>query len=105
MSTTPMLKNGGSGQNSSGQAGKGGFLLSCRYVTEVVTNYLEGKMSFWDRFRFQLHLGMCAGCRRYLNQIRLTAAATGRLADDPVPADVEKELLERFRSWKKKPQP
>jgi predicted anti-sigma-YlaC factor YlaD len=85
-----------------GRLDKGGFLLSCRYVTEVVTEYLEGKMSFRDRIRFQMHLGMCAGCRRYLNQIRLTAAATGRLAGKPVPPDVEKELLERFRNWKKK---
>ncbi len=76
-------------------------MLSCREVTETVTDYLDGRMRLWDRLRFQFHLGLCKGCRTYLDQIRTTVKMTGRLPEAPVPPDVEKALIERFRDWKR----
>lgn len=69
-------------------------------MTEIVTDYLEGRMTLGTRMRFHMHLGMCKHCRAYLRQMRLTVATLGRLPDEPMPADVKDELLRRFRGWK-----
>jgi predicted anti-sigma-YlaC factor YlaD len=79
-------------------------MLSCRDVTEIVTEYLEGRLSLADRMRLQMHLGMCRHCRAYLRQMRQTIALVGSLSKDEVeakmPEDVREELLRRFRAMK-----
>jgi len=74
-------------------------MITCQQITSLVTAYLEGHLSPWNRLRFQLHLGICRHCRRYLRQMRTTIATLGRLPPDPVPQPVMDELLARFRSW------
>ncbi len=76
-------------------------MLSCKQLTELVTDYLEGKMSFGDRLRFQMHLGMCKHCRAYLRQMKLTIETLGTLPVDPIPEGVRDALLQRFHSWKR----
>ena len=75
--------------------------LTCKQVTEAVTDYLEGSLSLFDRFRFHMHLGMCFACRNYLRQMKRTIQTLGRLPSDPIPPKVRDELIERFRNWKK----
>jgi len=75
-------------------------MLTCKQLTELVTEYLEGRMSLADRIRFQLHIGMCRHCRAYLRQMRQTIRTLGKLPDEPVPPEVLEDLLRRFRSWK-----
>lgn len=77
-----------------------GSMLVCRDVTELVTDYVEGRMRFWDRLRFQLHIGMCRHCREYVRQMRTTQRVTGELPAEPPSPEVEAELLRRFASWK-----
>jgi anti-sigma factor RsiW len=74
--------------------------MTCRQVVELMTGYLEGTLSVAERARFEEHIAGCDGCRAYLAQLRTTRQVLGRLADEPVPASVEKELLEAFRSWR-----
>lgn len=79
-------------------------MLSCQQLTELVTDYLEGRLSLRQRIAFHLHLGMCSRCRAYLKQMRLTVETMGRLEPKdapPMPPDVSDELLRRFKSWKK----
>lgn len=76
-------------------------MLSCREVTELLTDFVEGRMSWWDRLRFQLHLGMCRHCREYLRQMKITQRLLGSLPPQPPPPEVEAELLRRFRDWKR----
>jgi predicted anti-sigma-YlaC factor YlaD len=76
-------------------------MLSCRQLTELVTDHLEGKLSLGDRLRFQMHLGMCKHCRAYLRQMKLTIATLGQLPADSIPDDVRTELLQRFKTWKR----
>jgi hypothetical protein len=73
-------------------------MLSCKELTEVITEYLEGGMSFSRRVSMQIHLGLCRHCRAYLRQMKATVTALGRLPDEPVPLGVKDELLARFRS-------
>ncbi len=76
-------------------------VMSCAELVEIITEYLEGAMSFRDRMRFELHLAMCPACRRYIRQMRDTVATLGELPREPIPAEVEQALLARFRDWKR----
>lgn len=78
-------------------------MLTCQQITELVTDYVEGRMGFGDRLRFQLHLGMCKHCRAYLRQMRATVAALGELpaADAAMPDEVRDELSRRFADWQR----
>lgn len=76
-------------------------MLTCRELTELVTEYLEGRMSFMDRLRFRAHVGMCRGCRTYLDQMKQTVRTIGKLPSEDIPPEVRSQLLERFRDWKR----
>ena len=76
--------------------------MSCRQLAELITDYLEGKLGFGERLRFQLHLGICRHCRAYLSQLEETSAALGTLPVEPPPPEIEAELLRRFQGWKQR---
>ena len=76
--------------------------LSCRELVELLTEYLEGAMPPAERARVEEHLAGCRGCRAYLEQMRLTIAAVGRLSDESVAPEAEAELLRAFRGWKRR---
>ena len=75
--------------------------MSCHEITELITDYLEGKLSVRQRLRFRWHLGLCTGCSAYLRQMRLTIDAAGRLPDEGLPKAIEAELLRRFRTFER----
>ena len=54
-------------------------MLSCQQLTELVTDYTDGRLSLIQRVQFELHIGMCRHCREYLRQLRATASALGSL--------------------------
>jgi predicted anti-sigma-YlaC factor YlaD len=74
-------------------------MLTCRQMTELITDYLEGRLPWMDRARFRLHVGMCKNCREYLKQMKLSVAVLGAMPVEPVPDDVMEELLARFARW------
>ncbi len=74
--------------------------LVCRELVELVTGYLEGALSRRDRKRFERHITGCDGCTAYLDQMRRTIEATGRLTEEQVSEDARRELLAAFRDWK-----
>lgn len=74
--------------------------LSCQELVELVTEYLEGRLSRRDRRRFEKHLSACDGCSRYVEQMRLTIRALGKLDERHLTKKAEKELLDAFRNWK-----
>ncbi len=76
-------------------------MLTCKEITELVTDYVEGNLSFADRIRFRMHVAMCRNCRRYVRQLKATAAAMGKLTPPELPPELEDELLRRFESWKR----
>lgn len=75
-------------------------MISCQQLTELVTDYVEGRMSLWDRVRFRLHLAMCPVCVTYVDQLEVTVATLGRLPDVPLDSQIQGELLEAFRAWR-----
>jgi anti-sigma factor RsiW len=74
--------------------------LACREFVEVVTEYLEGTLDAVQRARFEAHLGECPYCGIYLEQMRQTIAALGRLPPESIPEAGKSELLRLFRAWK-----
>jgi len=77
-----------------------GPLLVCRELTELVTDFVEGRMSFFDRLRFRFHIAMCRHCREYVRQIAKTRQLLGESPPEPPSPEVEAELLRRFKDWK-----
>ena len=75
--------------------------VSCQEVVELVTDYLEGAMSPEDVARFDHHLSLCEGCVFYVEQIRMTIAAVGRIGEEGVPAEVRDDLVAAFRDFKR----
>jgi predicted anti-sigma-YlaC factor YlaD len=71
--------------------------LNCRGVVEVVTDYLEGTLSPMLAQTVERHLESCEGCRRYVEQMRITVRTVGRLRDEDVPHEIREWLLEAFR--------
>jgi anti-sigma factor RsiW len=74
-----------------------GTAISCQEVVEVITDYLEGKLSPEDVAIFEAHLELCEGCQWYLDQMRITIAAVGRIVDREVPGELRDTVLAAFR--------
>lgn len=74
--------------------------LTCKELVELVTEYLEGKLSAADESRFSKHLSLCDGCKAYLQQIRVTIATLGKLTEQSISAEAKEKLFRVFRSWK-----
>ncbi|HEX9381505.1 MAG TPA: zf-HC2 domain-containing protein [Gaiellaceae bacterium] len=74
--------------------------LACKDIVELVTAYLEDGLDSADRERFEEHLVFCDGCDHYLEQMRVTVEATGRVDAGALPAELEERLLEAFRAWR-----
>ena len=74
--------------------------LSCRELVELVTDYLEGALAADERARFDEHIGKCHGCGVYLEQMRQTIVVLGRLPEDTLAPEAERELLEAFHGWR-----
>jgi len=73
--------------------------ITCQQLVELVTDYLEDALEPDARARFELHLRACPGCVDYLDQMRLTIQATGRLREESLAPDVRDTLLQAFHSW------
>jgi len=72
----------------------------CREAVELVTDYLEGALPAKDRARFEVHLAACPHCHRYLEQIRITVAALGRIEPESLAPEVRDELVALYRRWR-----
>jgi len=77
-----------------------GSEITCKEFVELVTDHLEGLLTFRERARFRLHWGRCPGCRVYLRQMKQTIFALGRLTPAPVSPAVRGELIQKFRAWR-----
>jgi len=47
--------------------------ISCQEVVELVTDYLEGRLSPPDLQRLEEHLKLCGPCVQYVEQVRTTS--------------------------------
>jgi anti-sigma factor RsiW len=74
--------------------------MACQELVELVTDYLEGRLSAADRQRFDAHISGCDACTIYLEQMRMTLAALGSIPEETISAEARQELLVAFREWR-----
>jgi anti-sigma factor RsiW len=77
-----------------------GETITCREFVELATDFLEGTLPAADRERFEDHLALCAGCQAYMDQMRATLRALGRIPEESLSEAAREELLSAFRNWK-----
>ena len=75
--------------------------MPCQELVELVTEYLEDRLSPDDRLRFEQHLEQCVACRAYLEQFRETIRVLGTLPEESLSAESRAALLNAFRGWSK----
>jgi anti-sigma factor RsiW len=76
----------------------------CRQAVELMTDYLEGRLSRGERRRFEAHLVKCPHCTEYLAQLRETIRLTGQTAarsaaPEDLPPQLRDELIQLYRRW------
>jgi anti-sigma factor RsiW len=74
--------------------------LTCAQVVELVTAYFEDRLSPENTERFEEHLAFCDGCSTYVEQMRATIAAAGRLREEDLSRELQDRLLAAFREWR-----
>ena len=70
--------------------------MSCKELVELVTDYLEGRLTGAELAGFEEHLSECPPCNVYLEQMRTTLRALGRIPEETISADARAELLHTF---------
>jgi anti-sigma factor RsiW len=73
--------------------------IPCQQVVELMTDYLEGALSWRQRRRLERHLKGCPHCRAYLEQMRITIAALGRVEPEDLEPEARDDLMEIFRRY------
>ena len=73
------------------------FSMTCRHVENFLMDYLEGRLSFWIRIRFNFHLLMCPDCPKYIQEYKNTIALGKKIfetSDDEAIGNVPDEILQ-----------
>lgn len=76
--------------------------MPCRELVELITEYLEDRLTPPDRARFEAHLADCDACRTYMEQFRQTIGALGRLPEETLSPEARRTLLDAFRNWSRR---
>jgi anti-sigma factor RsiW len=74
--------------------------LVCRDAVELVSDYIDGTLSRRQRRRLEKHLALCDACNAYLEQMRATIAASGKVAPEDLPSEVVEGLVNLFRQYR-----
>jgi anti-sigma factor RsiW len=77
--------------------------MNCRELVELVTGYLENTLPADDRLRLETHLEECPCCAEYGEQMRQTVGVLGRLPEESLSPESERELLKAFPRLAREP--
>ena len=69
---------------------------TCREMSELVTDYLEGALEEAAAAEFDAHLAQCPGCDEYVRQMRQTTDQLGRVSLDGLSETARARLLAAF---------
>jgi len=75
--------------------------ITCQEVVELVTEYFEEVLPADELEVFEQHLNFCEGCDWYVDQMRTTVTAIGRIREEDVPEQTRERLVAAFREWKR----
>ena len=74
--------------------------IVCQQAVELVTDYLEGALSWRQRRRFEAHVKACPNCAAYLEQIRMTIRLAGKIVPEDLTPEARADLTELYRRWR-----
>ncbi|MEO4046511.1 zf-HC2 domain-containing protein [Pseudomonas sp. CAU 1711] len=71
-------------------------MLTCREMSELSSDIMEGRLSLRSRWAVFMHLRMCPRCKLYLKQLQLTSEVLQKLplADGQVDSSA---IIQRLR--------
>ena len=75
-----------------------GLSVSCKEVVELITDYLEGRLSEERRADVEAHLELCDPCVVYIEQMRQTIDVLGHVPLETLSDDAKSTLLDAFRA-------
>jgi anti-sigma factor RsiW len=73
--------------------------MACVELVELVTEYLECKLSGDEREAFQDHLRGCDGCAAYVEQFRALGRVAAASPPERFSQSAEEQALAMFRRW------
>lgn len=76
-------------------------MLTCREVSELATDYLDGHLSFLTRLRVRRHLRHCPPCACFVDQLQMTVRLLGCLPHTDLCPETRDKLKRCYRDWKK----
>jgi anti-sigma factor RsiW len=74
--------------------------VTCADIVTLVTDYLEDALDEATARAVEAHLARCPGCVTYLDQMRRTIAALGRVPVDTLSEQAQAELVAAFRDFR-----
>jgi hypothetical protein len=73
--------------------------LTCRELTELVTDYLERALPGRERIRVEQHLIVCTACSRFVEQMRATIDLAATVELDELGPETRRALLASLEPW------
>ena len=80
-----------------------GVMMTCSEFVELATDYLEGRLAPAEAERFDAHMEVCPPCHYYLEQMRSTLTALGRIPEETISDEARAELLSAFTDFHSRP--
>ena len=74
--------------------------LTCQRAVELVTDYLEGRLTRRMRRRLKRHLAGCPHCSQYFEQIRTSIRLTGSVDAEKLDPAARADLLDLYRRYR-----
>ncbi|MGZ4539269.1 MAG: anti-sigma factor family protein [Blastococcus sp.] len=78
--------------------------LPCVEVVELLNDHLDGALDAATARRVEAHLALCPPCVTYLDQLRATAGALGRLSGPALPEELTTALEAAFADFRRERQ-
>jgi anti-sigma factor RsiW len=74
-----------------------GMTVHCQEIVELVTDYLAGVLDSDMAAEVEAHLELCDGCDIYVEQMRATIRALGKVPVATLSEAAQADLLRAFR--------
>jgi len=73
-------------------------VLSCKDISELSDEYLDGELPFKRKLSVKLHLAICKNCRRYLNYLQLTVDVVKQSQSTSIEKSKIDEIMNKIES-------
>jgi anti-sigma factor RsiW len=78
-----------------------GMTVPCQEIVELVSDYLEGALDPDMAAEVEAHLALCDGCDIYVEQMRITIRALGKVPVETLSEAAQDELIRAFRDLRR----